>query len=160
MIKKNQSLIKLIAVLGLTFGASAVGSVATMPAITTWYAALARPSIAPPNWLFGPVWTLLFLLMAIAAWRIWRLGLKKAGVRRALGWYWAQLILNVCWSLVFFGAHSPYWALYVIIALWLAIFAAIFHFSRLDKTAAWLLAPYLLWVSFASILNYAFWMLN
>ena len=160
MTRPDISVAKFLTALAVTFGASAIGSYFTFPSIGGWYAALARPAFAPPNWLFGPVWTLLFLFMAIAAWRVWRLGWQRPGVRLSLGWYLAQLTLNVLWSMAFFWLHSPYLALWVIIALWLSIFYTIFCFMRLDKPAAWLLAPYLAWVSFASILNYALWLLN
>lgn len=121
-----------------------------------WYWALAKPSWTPPPWLFGPVWTLLYLAMAIAAWAVW----KRAGFGKALAWWAGQLVLNAAWSPVFFGAHQPGWAAVIIVALWLAIVATIMAFAKVERWAAWLLAPYLAWVSFASALNFAIWRLN
>lgn len=140
--------------------AGVIGSLFTLPAIDTWYAALARPAVSPPAWVFGPVWTTLYTLMGIAAFLVWRRGFEKREVRHALGIYAAQLALNAAWSYVFFGRQSPGGAFLVIVLLWVAIVATIVSFARVSKPAAWLLAPYLLWVSFAGYLNYAIWMLN
>lgn len=137
-----------------------IGSVFTLPAITTWYITLNKPSFNPPNWLFGPVWTILFLLMGVSAYLIWNKGLKKKGVKTALLIFAVQLALNFLWSLFFFGLHSPLLAFIDIIFLWLAILLTIAKFWNLSRPAAGILFPYLLWVSFASFLNFAIIGLN
>lgn len=140
--------------------AGIVGSVFTMPSIPNWYATLAKPALTPPSWVFGPVWTTLFVLMGIAAFLIWKKGTDHKGVKKALGIFAIQLILNTGWSIIFFGLHSAKSAFVEIIFLWLAILATIIAFSKISKPAAWLLVPYILWVSFAVYLNYAIWALN
>jgi len=137
-----------------------LGSIFTTPSIPTWYASLAKPSFNPPNWLFAPVWTMLFILMGISAFLVWQKGLKKKGVKKALGFFLAQLIFNVLWSFFFFKFHSPFLALLDIIILWFLILLTIFKFFKINNTAGLLLIPYLLWVSFASILNYFVYKLN
>ena len=134
-----------------------IGSFFTASAIPTWYATLVRPELAPPNWIFAPVWTTLFLLMGIALFLVWR---KGEGVRLALLLFAAQLVLNVLWSVLFFGLQSPALALVEVGVLWLAILATIGAFWRISRTAALLLVPYLLWVTFAAYLNYQYWLLN
>ena len=121
-----------------------------------WYAALAKPPWNPPAWIFGPAWTLLYTLMAVAAWLVW----KRDGWRRPLLLYWLQLVLNAAWTPIFFGAHQLGWALVEIVALWLAILLTLLSFRRINPLAAWLLAPYLAWVTFATALNFALWRLN
>lgn len=123
-----------------------------------WYASLNRPSYAPPNWVFGPVWTILYLMMAIAGWLVWKS--TTAGKALALTMFGVQLLLNSAWSAIFFGWHQPGWALLEICILWLAIATTILLFKRHSTSAAMLLLPYLAWVSFASVLNYGFWSLN
>jgi translocator protein len=144
----------------VTFAAAAIGSFATTPSIPTWYAALNKPFFNPPNWLFGPVWTLLYLMMAVAAFLVWQRGLNDPAVRTALLVFLLQLALNSFWSIVFFGWHSLWGGFAVIILLWLAIIWTITVFFQLVPLAAWLLFPYLLWVSFASVLNLAVALLN
>lgn len=139
--------------------AASLGSWATRPSVPTWYAQLEKPVFTPPGAIFGPVWTVLYVLMAIAAWLV----LRRAGqviVAPALLLFGVQLALNASWSLVFFGAHSPGGALVVIAALWLAILATLVAFWRVSAGAGVLLLPYLAWVSFASVLNYSIWRLN
>jgi len=121
-----------------------------------WYAALAKPPWNPPAWIFGPVWTFLYFTIAIAAWGVW----KRAGLCRAHAGWLAQLALNAAWTPVFFGAHAPGPALVVIAALWVAIVATIAAFAKVERWTAWLLAPYLGWVSFATALNFTIWRLN
>lgn len=140
--------------------AGIIGALFTTQAIPKWYSTLRKPFLSPPNWIFGPVWTLLYLLMGIAAYLVWQAGWKKKEVKVALGIFALQLFLNALWSIVFFGFQSPFWALLNIIAMWLAILATMFSFYKISKLAMWLLAPYLLWVSFASYLNSAIWVLN
>lgn len=142
------------------FLAGAVGNIATIPNIPTWYAILARPPMNPPNWVFGPVWSILYLLMAIAFFRILRLDPATPGRARAIGVFMLQLALNTSWSFAFFGAHSPALGLMVILPLESLIVLTIFLFRRLDRIAAGCLLPYAAWVAFATYLNIGFWMLN
>lgn len=121
-----------------------------------WYAALHKPSWNPPAWIFGPAWTLLYTLMAIAAWLVW----KRDGCRLPLRLYFLQLVLNAAWTPLFFGAHQLGWALVEIVALWIAILLTLLNFQRVNKTAGWLFVPYLAWVTFAAFLNFTLWRLN
>lgn len=132
----------------------------TTPAIPTWYASLVKPSFSPPNWIFGPVWTLLYALMGVAVYRIWRLGTKRKGVRQALMWFFINLTLNALWSPIFFGAQQIAAAFIIISAIWVTIIILIVRYHKLDTVSAYLLVPYLLWVSFATVLNYNLWLLN
>lgn len=156
---KPRSLIRLVICLAVCFAAAALGSLMTLPSIPTWYAALNKPSFSPPNWIFGPVWTVLYAMMAIAFWRVWTLGRGTALQVAALA-FAVQLVLNVAWSGAFFGLHSPGLAVAVIVALVLAIIATMGAFSRIDGRAVWLLVPYLAWVSFATALSTSVWWLN
>ncbi len=144
--------------------AGLAGSVFTASAIPVWYAGLIKPAFNPPSWIFGPVWTLLYALMGIAAFLVWDRGRTRPALRRmaraALVIFIMQLALNVAWSAIFFGAHSPAGAFADIVLLWFAILWTIIAFARISRPAAYLLVPYLLWVSFAAYLNYAIWMLN
>ncbi len=143
----------------LVFAAGALGSAATMPAIPTWYAGLTKPSFTPPNWAFGPAWTTLYILMAIAFWRV--LQAPPTEMRRgAIVAFVVQMALNTLWSFAFFGARAPLAGLVVIAALWAAIAVALVRCWRLDRPAGALLVPYLAWVSFASALNAAIYLLN
>lgn len=152
--------IALVSFLLLSLGAGGIGSSFTAPAISTWYATLTRPELAPPSWVFGPVWTTLYLLMGIAAFFVWRKGRHHHTGKVALGLFLAQLALNALWSFIFFGLHALAGAFAEIVLLWVAIAATIRAFARASHTAAWLLAPYLAWVTFATYLSYAFWQLN
>ncbi|CAM5762806.1 TspO/MBR family protein [Bosea minatitlanensis] len=140
--------------------ASLLGSAATVPQIAGWYAGLAKPPFNPPNWIFAPVWTALFALMALAVFRILRVPVGQPGRRRALLAYHLQLLLNVAWSFAFFGANSPLAGLAVILPLLAAILATIAAFRPLDRLASNLLWPYLAWVGFATLLNASIWWLN
>jgi translocator protein len=124
-----------------------------------WYASINKPAWTPPGWLFGPVWSLLYAMMGLAAWLVWRRG-GFAVQKLPLGLFLLQLFLNALWSPLFFGLHNPGLALVEIILLWLAIGATIFAFHRARPLAAWLLVPYWGWVSFATLLNLAIWNLN
>ncbi|MFA6169746.1 MAG: TspO/MBR family protein [Candidatus Margulisiibacteriota bacterium] len=157
MLKK---IIGLLIAIAVCLGAGVIGSIFTMPSIPTWYAALNKPFFNPPNWIFGPVWTLLFILMGIAAYLIWEKGWERKEGKLALLYFAVQLGFNVAWSIVFFNYHSPWGAFVVIVILWLLILETIIRFAKLSKTAAWLLLPYILWVSFASVLNLAVALLN
>ena len=143
----------------LTLLVGALTGYATSEAIPTWYAGLNKPSFNPPNWLFGPVWTVLYILMGIAMGRVWcRIEPAKAGGPWSI--FSAQLALNGFWSLIFFNMHSIGLALVDILVLLVAIILCIRAFNRVDRTASWLMVPYLLWVSFATVLNAAIFMLN
>lgn len=152
--------VKLIIAIVVSELAGIIGSIFTTPSIDGWYSMLVKPALNPPSWVFGPVWTTLFALMGISAYLIWKRGLEQKDVKIALGIFIGQLILNTLWSIIFFGLHSPFGSLIEIIFLWLAIIATIVAFYRISKTAGWLLLPYLLWVSFASYLNYMIYVLN
>lgn len=139
--------------IGICLAAGIIGSLFTAPAISGWYQFLNRPAFAPPNWIFAPVWTVLYILMGISLYLAWRRHAR-------LIWFWAQLILNANWSLVFFGLRSPKLALLNIIVLWFSIILAIKDFRRKSPVAAWLLIPYLAWVTFAAYLNWSIMRLN
>jgi len=157
---KLNNFFKLIIAIVISQLAGVIGSVFTVSAISTWYAELLKPVLNPPNWLFGPVWTTLYVLMGIAAFLIWKKGYEKREVRIALGIFLIQLFLNTMWSIIFFGLHNPFWAFIEIIVLWFAIVATIIVFYKISKPAAYLLLPYLAWVTLAGYLNYSIWMLN
>jgi benzodiazapine receptor len=137
-----------------------LGSFFTAPALPTWYASLQKPSFNPPNWVFAPVWLILYALMGIAAYLVWKVGLEKSEVKLGLAVFSVQLILNVLWSYLFFKLQSPPYALIEIIILWLFILLTIFSFLKISKTASYLLLPYILWVSFAALLNFFIVRLN
>ena len=132
----------------------------TIVAISTWYTTLIKPSFSPPNWLFGPVWILLYFLMGVAAYLVWEKGWKRKPVRTALNFFFIQLVLNFLWSVLFFGLHSPILGLMDIILLLVFIVMTIWQFKKISPTAAYLLIPYLLWVSFATLLNFSIVVLN
>lgn len=146
----------LIVFLVICFAVAGLGSLATTPNIPDWYAGLNKPSWNPPNWLFGPVWTLLYAMMAVAGWLVW----KRTGWGTAITCFAVQLALNLAWSFIFFGAHQTGLAFLEIVLLWLAIVATIISFWSVSKNAAGLLIPYLLWVSFAATLNFTIWRMN
>jgi len=131
----------------------------TIASISTWYVNLNKPSFNPPNWLFAPVWTFLFLLMGISVYLIWKKGINKK-TKYALDIFALQLVLNLCWTLIFFGLHSPLFAFVEIIILWVVILIVIIKFYKISRISAYLLIPYILWVTFASILNYSIYYLN
>lgn len=139
--------------------AAAIGSFATTPNIPTWYEGLNKPAFNPPNWIFAPVWSALYLMMAYALYRILRLPASPAR-RSAIIAFAGQLALNALWSVVFFALRSPALAFLVIVSLWTLIALTMTRFLALDRIAGWLLAPYLAWVSFAALLNAAVWRLN
>ncbi len=140
--------------------AGIIGSVFTTPSIPGWYAGLAKPPFNPPSWIFGPVWITLFAMMGISAFLIYENGVRKNEVKKALTVFAVQLVLNAIWSIVFFGAHMIFGAVIVIVLLWGMILASILLFHRISKTAAYLLIPYILWVSFATVLNISLYILN
>ena len=146
--------------IGVCFLAGGIGALFTASAIPTWYALLNKPSFSPPNWLFGPAWTILYTLMGISLAIVWQKGLKTKKVRDALYLFGIQLGLNALWSPVFFGAKNLFLALIIIILMWIYILKTILAFRKINKTAGYLLYPYIAWVSFASILNFSVWLLN
>lgn len=158
--QRVQDIIKLVVSIIVCQLAGLIGSLFTTPAIPTWYAALQKPAFTPPNWLFAPAWLTLYLLMAIAAFLIWRQGLAQKEVKTALLIFALQLILNALWSVAFFGFRSPLAGLIVIALLWVAILFTLIKFFRLSVPAGVLLLPYILWVSFAAVLNISIWQLN
>lgn len=140
--------------------AGLIGSYFTMPAIGGWYATLQKPSFSPPNWVFAPVWTTLFFLMGVAFYLIWRQRANGKNIKTAVLVFFQQLALNVLWSALFFGLAKPGLAFGEIIVLWFAILMTIFYFAKISKKSGWLLAPYLVWVSFATVLNFFIWRMN
>jgi len=143
----------------LTAAVGGISGIWTSGEVNGWYRTLVRPAFAPPNWVFGPVWSVLYLMMGVAAWLVWRE--PRSAVR---GWglaaFGVQLALNFAWSWIFFRMHAMGWALVEICALWVAIAATVWLFAQVSHWAAWLMAPYLAWVSFATALNAGFWWLN
>lgn len=160
VVKRPNGLIMAVLAAIIVFSASAIGGYATFPSIPTWYAGLAKPAFNPPNWIFGPVWTILYILMAIAFWRILIRPAGTEGKTGAVTAFVIQMALNAFWSIAFFGLRSPLFGLATIALLLSAIVITIALFARIDRGAAWLMAPYLLWVSFASVLNGAIFWLN
>ncbi|MBU6431266.1 MAG: tryptophan-rich sensory protein [Patescibacteria group bacterium] len=158
---KIKNFLKLIIAIAISELAGIVGSLFTMPAIRSgWYATLAKPALNPPSWIFGPVWTMLYLLMGVSVFLAWKKGFERREVKISLMVFDTQLLLNVFWSIIFFGWQSPGWAFAEIIFLWLAIIATIIVFAKISRPAAWLLVPYVIWVSFAGYLNFSIWILN
>lgn len=148
-----KNLPKLIFSIGICLGAGILGSFFTVSSIPTWYATLNKPFFSPPNWIFAPVWTIIYILMGISLYLVWT-------KRKVPSVFWVQLILNALWSITFFGIRNPALALVDIVALWIAIILTIKAFSKTSKLAANLLYPYLAWVSFATVLNLAIVLLN
>jgi benzodiazapine receptor len=137
-----------------------LGSFATRSSFTSWYAHLSRPSFTPPDWTFGVVWPILYVMMGISAFLIWNMGINRRQVKVALGVFALQLILNGLWTPIFFGLHLIGVALVEIVMMWVAILLTIFTFWKVSKPAALLLLPYILWVSFAVVLNASLFLLN
>ena len=143
----------LAALLVLCLGLGSAAGFLTAQSLPTWFPTLVKPSFNQPSWLFAPVWTTLYIMMAVAAWLVW---LRKG----PLVLFYVQLALNFAWSLLFFGLHSPALALIDIVAMWVAILLTLLAFWKVDRRAGWLLVPYLAWVSFAGVLNASIWWLN
>ncbi len=158
--KTTHKIFRLLGCIVLCEAAGLIGGIFTAQSVTTWYASLAKPAINPPAWVFGPVWTTLYVLMGISLFLVWRNSGETSLRRAALGLFFAQLILNALWSFIFFGLRNPGWAVVEIVVLWACILATIILFRKLHRTAAWLLVPYILWVTFAAVLNFAVWQLN
>ncbi len=147
-------LIRLILLVALCESAGVIGSIFTFSSINTWYVDLNKPFFNPPSWIFGPVWTTLYFLMGVSLYLVW--GKKKTDLK----WFWIQLVLNSIWSIVFFGLKNPALAFIIIVFLWISIFLTIKDFKKVNKTASYLLFPYLAWVGFASLLNLSIVILN
>ncbi|MFN4142710.1 TspO/MBR family protein [Aestuariivirga sp.] len=141
----------------LCLGVGALGGLATSSAIESWYRTLAKPSWTPPDWLFGPVWTLLYIMMAVAAWLVWK---TRDRIGPAMALFAVQLALNLAWSFLFFGARSPGLAFIELVMLWVAVLLTMLAFFGRSTAAGLLFVPYLAWVSFAGALNFAIWTLN
>ena len=140
--------------------AGIIGSFYTFDAIPNWYNYLVKSPLNPPSWGFGPVWTILYILMAISLFLVWKQGVSRVEVKKAIYIFSFQLLLNTLWSILFFGLHSPILALIEIVFMWLSILWTMIAFYKISKLATWLLLPYILWVSFASYLNFSVWWLN
>lgn len=153
---KNQWLV-LAGLILLCLITGTIGGMASAGAIEDWYRTIAKPSWTPPDWVFGPVWTVLYIMMAVAAWLVWKTGDRVAP---ALILFGVQLALNLLWSLLFFGARSPGLALIEVVFLWTSVLLTMLAFFGRQSTAGWLFVPYLAWVSFAAVLNFAIWRLN
>ena len=152
--------LKLILSIVICQAAGLIGTVFTLDSIPTWYATLNKPSFNPPNWIFGPVWTILYLMMGISLFIVWKEDLKNKVVKSAFTIFIIQLFLNTIWSIVFFGMHSPAGGLIIIVLLWIMILFTILKFMKISRVAGILLIPYLLWVSFATFLNFSIYKLN
>lgn len=151
---------KLVGAIAICETAGAIGAIFTTSQIATWYRTLAKPAWNPPAVIFGPVWTTLFLLMGIALYLVWQTNLKKRTERQAFWLFLAHLVVNILWSVVFFGWHSLVGGLVVIIILLIYIAYLTYRFWQIKPAAGWLLLPYLAWVAFATYLNYTIWYLN
>jgi tryptophan-rich sensory protein len=160
MAAKRLDTVKLVLSIALPQLIGILSGLASVGGSREWYSALTKPSFTPPSWVFGPAWTLLYFMMGISLYLVWRKGLSAPGVKVALVVFLIQMGLNGLWSPLFFGMHSPCLALIDILLLWCAIAATVYVFFGQSKTAGALLVPYLSWVSFASVLNYSFWRLN
>ena len=157
---KLKNILRLIIAIVFCNLAGFIGSFFTLTSIGSWYSTIDKPVFNPPNWIFGPVWTLLFILMGISLYFIWEAGLKKKNVKLPLLFFGVQLILNIFWSVFFFGLQNPLLAFIEIVILWIFILLTIISFSKVSRTAAYLLIPYILWVSFAAALNFSIFLLN
>lgn len=154
------NIIKLVVSIIACFAAGGIGSLFTSKAIPKWYAELKKPPYTPPNWVFGPVWTTLYILMGIAVFLIWRSGLNTSGVNAAFALFWVQLCVNALWSAIFFGMKSKFGGVIAILILWLLILATMVASFPVSTWAGILLIPYIVWVSIASYLNIGIWRLN
>lgn len=154
------NILKLIISVAIPVAAGAVSGFFTSTGLGSWYQSIIKPSWNPPGWVFGPVWTLLYIMMGIALYLVWKTGAASALKKTAITLFAIQLALNFFWSFIFFNQQQIGWALVEIITMWFAILLTIFSFSKINNTSSWLLVPYISWVSFATILNYTIWKLN
>ena len=155
----GKDLLGLALFVGICLGIGGLGGAVTASSVTEWYPTLNKPSFNPPNWVFGPVWTALYVMMGVAAWRVWRAA-DRDTARAPLAVFALQLAVNLGWSVAFFGFRDPGLAVAVIVALDLLVLGTALMFRRVDRVAEWLLVPYLAWIAFATILNIAIWRLN
>ena len=154
------SVAKVIISILACFAAGGIGSLSTFKAIPTWYPSLKKPKYTPPDWVFGPVWTTLYILMGLSVFLVWQQGLSTEGVLLAFILFWVQLILNALWSIIFFGMKSKGGGIIVIVVLWILILVTIITSFQVSVWAGVLLIPYILWVSIATYLNVGIWWLN
>ena len=152
--------LKFITSILICFAAGALGTIFTLSAIPSWYSYLNKPFFSPPNYLFGPVWSILYFLMGVSLYLVWKKGVRNKKIVYAIKAFAVQLILNAVWSPTFFGLRNIFLALIIIIAMWAAILKTILVFGKINKMASYLLYPYIAWVSFATILNFSVWVLN
>lgn len=157
---RSKSILSLLVFGAVTLLAGFVGSRFTASSNDTWYREIEKPPFNPPSWVFGPVWTALYIAMSVAAWLVWRRGSEKRAVKTATTLFGVQLSLNVLWSALFFGARSPLAGLIEIGALWAAIVTWMWQSSKIDGRTRWLILPYLAWTSFAAVLTASIWWLN
>ncbi len=157
---KKENILKLVISISLPLLAGFIGSYFTIPYIETWYSGLNKPTLNPPNYIFAPVWTVLYIFMGVSLFLVWKSDKKISEKKNSFIFFATQLILNSSWSIIFFGLQNPQLALINIFILWLFIILTILSFFKISKIASVILIPYLLWVSFASYLNYAIYILN
>lgn len=154
------SYVKLLIAIAIPVLVGGISGFFTVSGVESWYQTIHKPSWNPPNWVFGPVWTTLYVMMGIALWLVWKEDTSRELKMIAFILFGVQLILNFLWSFVFFKLEQPGFAFLEILFMWVAILATIFAFAQVNKTAAWLLVPYISWVSFAAILNFTIWIMN
>ena len=154
------NIVKLIISIAIPVAVGSTAGFFTAGAVDNWYQTINKPTWNPPNRVFAPVWTMLYVMMGVALFFVWKSEASSVLKKKAVTLFAAQLILNFFWSFIFFYQHQPGWALVEIVVMWVSILLTIFAFAKVSKTAAWLLVPYISWVSFAAILNYAIWQLN
>ena len=151
---------KLILSILIPLGIGLLSGYLTSEGVNGWYVTAVKPPFNPPNWLFAPVWTVLYITIGVALYFVWKTDTRTRWKQYAIAAFAVQMVLNFCWSFIFFKLEEPGWALLEIIALWLSIVWMIVSFTRVSPVTGWILAPYLLWVSFAVLLNYNIWELN
>ncbi|MBZ9620812.1 TspO/MBR family protein [Psychroflexus lacisalsi] len=157
---KINTVVKILIGVVVCLGIGFLGSIATQTSVNTWFTTLEKPFFNPPSWLFAPVWTLLYVLMGVAAGLVWSKGFHHLWVKSALYHFGFQLVLNASWSVTFFGYQSPLVALFIIVALIVLVLITFKWFKIVSNTAAYLLIPYILWIIFAAALNFEIWRLN
>lgn len=152
---------KILIMVATCLGVGYISGQATQSSVQTWFPTLVKPAFNPPGWVFFPVWTTLYVMMGVAAGLVWnRMDFQKEEVRKALLYFFIQLGLNALWSVLFFGIRNPFLAMIEIVLLWLMIFETYAKFIRINKISGYLFVPYILWVSFAAMLNASIWWLN
>jgi tryptophan-rich sensory protein len=154
------NIFKAVIAISLPLLVGATSGFFTVTGVESWYQTIQKPSWNPPNWIFGPVWSTLYVMMGVALFLVWKEDTSEELKKIAFTLFAIQLGLNFFWSFIFFNQQQPGWALVEIVAMWVFILLTIFAFAQVNKTAAWLLVPYISWVSFATILNYTIWQLN